>query len=322
MRAVQVEAFADPKSMVVSEVVERTPGHGEVKLRIAGIGIGFFDGLLVKGEYQIKPPLPFIPGSSIAGIVEELGDGVNTLKVGDHVAAFVFLGGMAEKVTLAAQFCTPLPKDLALVDAANFFIAYATGLYGLRECGRLQAGETVLILGASGTTGSTAIEIAKAMGARVIACASTEEKRQACIRLGADIAIDNSAEDWHKQVKAIAGRGINVVYDPIGGHFTESALRLLAPGGRHLIVGFVAGIAKIPSNLPLLKRCSVIGVNWGAETMDNPAIVPPVISQLIDWAMAGKLHSTPENIYPMERAGEAFAAIFERRSHGKIVIVP
>ena len=322
MRALQVEAFADPKSLIVSDIAERAPDHGEVKLRIAGVGIGFFDGLLVKGEYQIKPPLPFVPGSSIAGIVEEVGAGVDTLKVGDHVAAFVFLGGMAEKVTLSAQLCTVLPKQIALVDAANFFIAYATGLNGLRECGHLQAGETILILGASGTTGSTAIEIAKAMGARVIACASTAEKREVCTRLGADVTIDSSAEDWHKQVRAIAGRGVNVVYDPVGGSMTESALRLMAPGGRHLIVGFVAGIAKIPTNLPLLKRCAIIGVNWGAETMENPAIVPPVIRQLIDWTVAGKLHTTPDHIYPMAQAGEAFSALFERRSHGKIVIVP
>ncbi len=322
MRALQVEAFADPSSLIVSEIAERAPDQGEVKIRIAGVGVGFYDGLVVKGEYQIKPPLPFVPGSSVAGIVEEVGAGVDTLKIGDHVAAFVWMGGMAEKLTLAAHLCTVLPKTIELVDAANFFIAYATGLFGLRECGHLQVGETVLVLGASGTTGSTAIEIAKAMGARVIACASTAEKREACTRLGADVTIDSTAEDWHKQIRAIAGRGVNVVYDPVGGTVSESALRLLAPGGRHLVVGFVAGIAKIPTNLPLLKRCSIVGVNWGAETMDNPAIVPPVIRQLIEWTIAGKLHSTPDHIYPMARAGEAFAALFERRLHGKIVIVP
>lgn len=322
MRALQVEAFGDPKAMRVSEVDERAPGHGEVQLRMAGVGIGFFDGLLVKGEYQIKPPLPFIPGSAIAGVIEALGEGVEHLQIGDPVTAFAFLGGMAEKVTLPAQSCVRLPKHLALVEAANFFISYATGLFGLRECGRLQAGETVLVLGASGTTGSTAIEVAKAMGARVIAGASTEEKRQVCLRLGADLVVDTSNDDWRKQVKAAAGRGVNVVYDPVGGDMTEAALRLLAPGGRHLIVGFVAGIARIPSNLPLLKRCSLVGVNWGAETMENPAIVPPVIKQLIEWAVAGKLHLAPDHVYPMEQAGEAFAALFERRSSGKIVIVP
>ncbi len=322
MRALQVEAFGDPKALRVSDLPERSPGFGEIKLRMAGVGIGYFDGLLVKGEYQIKPPLPFVPGSAIAGVVEEVGEGVTHLVVGDHVAGFALLGGLQEKITLNALSCFPLPKEIALEEAANFFIAYATGLYGLRECGRLQAGETVLVLGGSGTTGSTAIEIAKAMGARVIACASTEEKRQRCIDAGADLAVDSSAEDWRHKVKAAAGRGVNVVYDPIGGEFTEQALRLMAPGGRHLIVGFVAGIAKIPSNLMLLKRCSVVGVNWGGETLENPAVVPPVIKQLIEWTVAGKLKTKPDHIYTLEQTGEAFASLFERRSSGKIVIVP
>lgn len=322
MRAVQVQAFGDPSALKVTEMDARAPGRGEVQLRLAGVGIGYFDGLLVKGEYQIKPPLPFVPGSAIAGVVEQVGEGVTHLRAGDHVAAFALLGGMSELVTLGAMSCFPLPKEIPLVDAANFFVAYATGLYGLRECGRLQAGETLLVLGASGTTGSTAIEIGKAMGAKVIACASTEEKRARCLAAGADLAVDYTAADWRNQVKAASGRGVNVVYDPVGGDWTEAALRLLAPGGRHLIVGFVCGIAKIPSNLPLLKRASVIGVNWGGETLENPAVVPPVIRTLVEWTLAGKLKTAPDHVYPMARAGEAFAEIFARRSSGKVVIVP
>lgn len=322
MRALQVNQFGDPSSLAVGEVEERAPGKGEVLLKVAGVGIGYFDGLLVKGEYQIKPPLPFVPGSSIAGVVEKVGEGVSHLSEGDHVAAFAMMGGLAEKLTLGAQSCFPLPKDIALADAANFFIAYATGLFGLRECGHLQAGETVLVLGASGTTGSTAIEIAKAMDARVIACASTEEKRRLCEQAGADITVDYTDPDWRKQVKQVAGRGVNVVYDPVGGELSEQALRLLAPWGRHLVVGFVTGIASIPLNLPLLKRCSITGVNWGGEVMENPAIVPPVIEQLVQWAQQGKLRTRPDHVYSLEQAGEAFAALFERRSSGKIVITP
>lgn len=322
MRALQVEAFGDPKALRVSDLPERSPGSGEIKLRMGGVGIGFFDGLLVKGEYQIKPPLPFVPGSSIAGVVEEVGDGVTHLKVGDHVAGFALLGGLAETITLNAMSCFAIPKEIPLIDAANFFVAYATGLYGLRECGRLQPGETVLVLGASGTTGSTAIEIAKAMGARVIAAASTEAKRQRCIEAGADVTVDSSSDGWRQQVKAVMGRGVNVVYDPVGGDFTEAALRLMAPGGRHLIVGFVTGIAKIPSNLLLLKRCSIAGVNWGGETMENPAIVPPVIQQLVEWTVAGKLKTRPDHVFPLEQTGEAFESIFNRSSSGKIVITP
>lgn len=322
MRALQVEAFADPKSLRVSELPERAPGKGEVKLRMGGVGIGYFDGLLVKGEYQIKPPLPFVPGSSISGIVEEVGEGVTHLKAGDHIAGFALLGGLAEKITLSAASCFPIPKNIALEDAANFFVAYATGLYGLRECGRLQPGETVLVLGASGTTGSTAIEIAKAMGARVIAAASTEAKRERCKQAGADVTVDSSTDDWRNQVKAVMGRGVNVVYDPVGGEFTEQALRLMAPGGRHLVVGFVTGISKIPTNLLLLKRCAIMGVNWGGETMENPGIVPPVIQQLVEWTLAGRLKTQPDHVYPLEQTGEAFESIFNRSSSGKIVIVP
>lgn len=322
MRALQVEAFADPKSLRVSELPERAPDKGEVKLRMGGVGIGYFDGLLVKGEYQIKPPLPFVPGSSISGIVEEVGDGVTHLKAGDHIAGFALLGGLAEKITLSAASCFPIPKNIALEDAANFFVAYATGLYGLRECGRLQPGETVLVLGASGTTGSTAIEIAKAMGARVIAAASTEAKRERCKQAGADVTVDSSTDDWRNQVKAVMGRGVNVVYDPVGGEFTEQALRLMAPGGRHLVVGFVTGISKIPTNLLLLKRCAIMGVNWGGETMENPGIVPLVIQQLVEWTLAGRLKTQPDHVYPLEQTGDAFESIFNRSSSGKIVIVP
>lgn len=322
MRAVHVEVFGDPKALTVSEIPARAPGRGEVQVRMAGVGIGWFDGLLVKGEYQIKPPLPFVPGSALSGVVEQVGEGVTHLQAGDHVAAFTLLGGMAEQVTLNAFSCFPIPAAIPLLDAANFFIAYATGLYGLRECGRLQPGETVLVLGAAGTTGITAIEIAKAMGAKVIACASTEEKRARCLAAGADLAVDYTDPGWRNQVKAASGRGVNVTYDPVGGELTEAALRLMAPGGRHLIVGFVTGIAKIPGNLPLLKRCAVIGVNWGGETMENPSVIPPVINTLVEWTLAGKLKTAPDHVYPMARAGEAFASIFERRSSGKVVVTP
>lgn len=323
MRAVQVNEFSDPTALSVSEVEERSPGKSEVRVRVAAVGVGYFDGLLIKGEYQIKPPLPFVPGSAFSGVVEEVGEAVTDLKPGDHIAAFTLLGAMAEQVTLGASSCFPLPEEIDLDEAANFFIAYATGLYGLRELGRLKAGETVLVLGASGTTGSTAIEVACAMGARVIACASTEEKREHCRAMGAETTVDYTDPDWRKQVKAATGgRGVDVVYDPVGGDMAEPALRSLAPGGRFLVVGFVTGIASIPLNLPLLKRCSIIGVNWGGEVMENPAVVPPVIKQLVEWTQAGKLHARPDHVYGMDEAGEAFAALFERRSRGKVVIKP
>ncbi|MFN3712238.1 MAG: NADPH:quinone oxidoreductase family protein [Alcanivoracaceae bacterium] len=323
MRALQVEAFGDPSALKVSDIAERAPSPGEVQVRVVGVGVGYFDGLLIKGEYQIKPPLPFVPGSSFSGTVTEVGDGVTHLKAGDAVAGFAFMGAMAERLTLPAMSCFPLPPALNLEDAANFFIAYATGLYGLREIGNLKAGETLLVLGASGTTGSTAIEIAKAMGARVIACAGTDTKRQRCLAAGADAVIDYNDPEWRKAAKAAAGsKGIDVVYDPVGGATAEPALRMLNPGGRFLVVGFVTGIASVPLNLMLLKQCSIHGVNWGGAVMTNPAIVPPVISTLVEWTLAGKLSPQADQRYPLAGAGEAFAALFERRSIGKIVICP
>jgi NADPH2:quinone reductase len=324
MRALQVQQFGDPAtSLQVAEVDEGSPGPSEVKVRVAGVGVGYFDGLLIKGEYQIQPPLPFTPGSSFAGVVEEAGEAVTRLAPGDHIAAFTLLGAMAEKITLSADTCMPLPADVPLEDAANFLIPYATALYGLRELGHLQPNETVLVLGASGTTGTTAIEVARAMDARVIACASTEEKRARCEAAGAHVTVDYTDDNWRQTVKSAAGgRGVNVVYDPVGGDLAEPALRCLAPGGRFLVVGFVTGIAAIPLNLPLLKRISIFGVNWGGEVMENPSVVPPVVQQLVDWTLEGRLRGAPDQVYGLDQAGEALSALFDRRSAGKMVIRP
>ena len=323
MKAILVREFGDPSSLTVSDVDERDPSDHEVKVRVHGVGVGYFDGLLVKGEYQMKPPLPFVPGSSLSGIVESVGAQVTGLAAGDHVAGFNLLGGLAEYACLPSNFVFKIPDAIPLDDAANFFIAYATATYGLKTLGQVSGGDSVLILGASGTTGSTALEVSRALGAKVIACASTEEKRAHCLALGADAAIDYTKPDWRKAAKAAAGGlGVDVVYDPIGGDFAEPALRTLAPGGRYLVVGFVAGIARLPINLPLIKRCSIVGVNWGGEVMGNPTIVKPVIEQLIAWAEDGALHSGPDAVFPLEQTGEAFGALFTRQSTGKIVIHP
>lgn len=322
MRVLQVTEFGDPSALRVAEVPEPTVGANGIKVRVEGVGIGYFDGLLIKGEYQIKPPLPFVPGSSLAGTVESVGEKVSDINVGDKVVSFAFLGGLAEKMVLPASSAVVLPDGINLQDASNFFMAYATAVLGLKDVGKVQEGERVLVLGASGTTGTTAIEIAKAQGAIVIACASTEEKRQRCIDNGADHAIDYTKDDWRKDLKKVCPMGVDVVYDPIGGRWAEPALRSMAPGGRYLVVGFVDGIASIPFNLPLLKRCAVMGVNWGAESMANPAIVPPIIKQIIEWTLEGKLNTTPEKIYSLEQGGEAFSKLFDRTSIGKIVINP
>ena len=324
MRAIQIHEFGDPAAIEVHEVEDPgPPGKGQVRIAVAGIGVGYFDGLLIRGDYQIKPDLPFIPGSSLAGTVESVGEGIEHLKPGMPVAAFALHGAMAEQIVLPAASCAPLPSEVDLKAAANFFISWATSLYGLREIGAVQAGETVLVLGAAGSTGTTAIECAKALGARVVAAASTEAKREHCRAHGADVTVDYTADDWRDQVKAATdGKGVNAVYDPVGGEIAEPALRLLAPGGRYLVVGFVTGIAKIPLNLPLLKRCSIHGVNWGGSVMADPSVVPPVIKTLVEWTLAGKIDPAPASVHALERAGMAFDALFSRRSVGGIVIAP
>ncbi len=323
MRAIKIAEFCDPAGITVSHVDEPSaPGRGEVILDVAAVGVGYFDGLMIRGDYQIRPERPFIPGSSLAGTVSAVGEGVSHLSVGDNVAAFCLHGGLAEQVCLPASSCAPLPPGIDLDAAANFFIGWATSLYGLREIGRVQADETVLVMGASGSTGSTAIACAKALGARVIACASNEAKRDHCLSLGADETVDYTGRTWRERVKALAPGGVNAVYDPVGGAQAETALRLLAPGGRFLVVGFVAGIPSMPLNLTLLKRCSIHGVNWGGSVMADPAVVAPVIRTLCEWTLSGKINAAPAASYSMEKAGDAFAALFERRSMGSIVITP
>ena len=321
MKAIQVTEFGDPSALEVREVADRAPSASEVKVRVHGVGVGYFDGLLIKGEYQIKPPLPFVPGSSLSGTVVEVGSQVTGLSPGDHVAGFALLGGLAEYSCLPENFVFKLPDSIPLDDASNFFISYATAVFGLANLADLQPGETVLVLGASGSTGSTAIEVARALEAEVIACASTPEKREHCLALGAKTAIDYTEANWRKQVKtATAGRGVDVVFDPVGGALAEPALRSMAPHGRYLVVGFVAGIPQVPLNLPLIKRCSILGVNWGGEVFASPEIVPPIVERLVGWAGAGLLRSAPDAVFSMEQAGEAFEALFARTSTGKLVI--
>ncbi len=324
MRAIQVHEFADPSRVEVHEIDDAPPpGRGQVRLTVAGVGIGYFDGLLVRGDYQIRPELPFVPGSSLAGIVESVGDGVTHLEPGQPVAAFALHGALAERMVLPATSCVPLPQQVDPHAAANFFVSWATGLYGLREIGNVQPGETVLVLGAAGSTGTTAIECAKALGARVVAAASTESKRAHCRQHGADEVVDYTATDWRDEVKALTdGRGVDVVYDPVGGDSAEPALRLLAPGGRYLVVGFVTGIAKIPLNLPLLKRCSIHGVNWGGSVMADPSVVPPVLKTLVQWAAERKIDASPARVYPLAETGSTFAALFSRESTGARVVDP
>lgn len=322
MRAVRVAEYGSPKALKVEDLPEPEPGKGECLLAVEAAGLGYVDALLVQGAYQVKTPLPFIPGSEVAGRVEAVGEGVPEKLVGTRVMALSPRGALAEKIALPAAVCNPLPDNMTSEAAAGFLISYCTALYGLENCGKLQPGETVLVLGAAGGVGMAAIDVAKAMGAKVIAAASTEEKREAAIAHGADMALDYSKEDWRKSLDEMIGKSaVGVVYDPVGGAFSETAFRCLAPGGRHLVVGFAAGdIPKLPLNLALLKRASLVGVDWGGEIRANPSANVPLMKTLTEWVVDRKIHPEPTATFPLEEAGAVLQSLLERKSVGKPVI--
>lgn len=322
MRAIVCEEYDSPDKLKIQDVDDPNPGPTDVLLTIQATGLGYVDALTVAGHYQIRPPLPFIPGNEIAGVVEQIGEGVKHLRVGQRVLATPSRGGLAEKIALPETACVPLPDVLSPESAASFLVNYCTAYHGLTYCGNLKRKETILILGASGGVGTAAIDVAKAMGARVIAAASSKKKRQACIEVGADHVVNYSLKNWRDQLKKILdGEPLNIVYDPVGGDYSEPALRSLGPDGRFLVVGFAAGeIARIPLNLMLLKRCSVIGVNWGGFIAANPGEARPVLTSLLEWITSGRLNPQPGETFPLAQAGSAMMRMLDRKAIGKIVI--
>lgn len=322
MRAVRCVNYGEPESLTVEDVAEPVPGPGEVLVAVEAAGLGFVDALFVRGTYQVKLPLPFVPGSEIAGTIEAVGEGVIGDLIGTRVMALSNRGALSEKVAIPAAICTSIPDGMSAGAAAGFLVSYCTALYGLQSCGKLQPGETVLVLGASGGVGMAAIDVAKAMGARVIAAASTAEKREAAQKHGADMVLDYSEPEWRKSLDALTEkRGVNLVYDPVGGAYSETAFRCLAPGGRHLVVGFANGeIPKLPLNLALLKRASLVGVDWGGEIRANPKVSGPLLKTLTDWVVEGKIHPEPAASFPLAEAGDVLQRLLERRMVGKPVI--
>jgi len=322
MRAVICEEFRSPADLVVSTIDDPSPGNNEVLINIKATGLGYVDALTVAGLYQIKPKTPFIPGNEISGVVTEIGEDVKHLRVGQRVLASPSQGGLAEKICLPENRCIAIPEVLSHEGAASFQVNYCTAFHGLSYGARLQSGETLLVLGASGGVGVAAIDVARAMGAKVIAAASTEEKRQACLELGADHVIDYSQENWRQALRdCLDGQILNVVYDPVGGEYSEPALRSLGPDSRFLVVGFATGeIPKFPANLTLLKRCSIIGVNWGAFSAANPSQSRPVLTTLIEWIAEGKLNPRAGECRPLKETGAAMMKMLNREAIGKIVI--
>ena len=315
-------AFGPIEQLTLEERPDPVAGAGEVLIEVHAAGVNFPDGLMVRGEYQVKPPCPFTPGSEVAGMVRAVGAGVTRFAPGDRVVALPGIGGFAELAVAAADRTTALPAAMDFATASGFMLVYGTSLHGLADCGRLRAGETLLVLGAAGGVGLAAVEIGRAMGARVIAAASTDEKLALARAHGAEIGINYVTSDLKAELKRLAPRGVDVVYDPVGGALTEAAVRGLAWGGRLLVVGFAAGeIPKLPLNLLLLREGEAKGVFWGTWTQREPAAHAAAVARLFDWVASGALKPHVSGAYRLDRCSEALAEVMQRRATGKVVLV-
>lgn len=300
-----------------------SPLAGEVLLEIKSASLNFPDALIVQNKYQIKPPLPFVPGSEYAGIVQAVGAGVTHLQVGQAVACLTGTGGFATHTIAPAAMCMPLPSGFPFEDAAAFIMTYATSYHALVDRGQLQTGETVLVLGAAGGVGTAAIQIAKACGARVIAAASSDDKCALCSSLGADACINYHKSDLREAIKTLtAGKGPDLIYDPVGGDVAEPAFRSIAWRGRYLVVGFAAGpIPALPLNLPLLKGASIVGVFWGDFAKREPQSNAAMMQTLASWYLQGKIKPVIDRILPMAELKAAYALMGSRQVKGKLVMV-
>jgi len=321
MKAVLCKQYGPPDSLVLEELDSPRAGPGEVVVSVKAASVNFPDVLIIQNKYQFKPPLPFSPGSELSGVVKEAGAGV-AYRPGDRVMAFTTYGAFAEEVKVDAARLLPIPGGMDFVSAAAFLLTYGTSDHALRDRGALAPGETLLVLGAAGGVGLAAVEIGKALGARVIACASSGEKLAVCRSHGADATVDYAAEDLRERVKALTdGRGVDVVYDPVGGPYSEPAFRSLAWRGRLLVVGFAAGeIPKLPLNLALLKGASIVGVFWGDFARREPRRFADSVHQLGHWYREGKLRPHVSQTLPLEKAAEALKLMAARQVKGKVVL--
>lgn len=322
MRAVLCEAFGPPESLVVSTVDDPSPGPAEVVIDVDACAVSFPDVLMIQGLYQFKPDFPFSPGGDAAGTVAVVGADVAGIAVGDRVVASAVCGAMAEKFKVPATSVIPIPDGVATEEAAGFLYTYGTSYHTLADRAELKAGETLLVLGAAGGVGLAAVELGVAMGATVIAAASTEAKLAVCREHGAALTINYELEDLKTRVRELTdGTGVDVVYDPVGGAYSEPALRSIAWNGRFLVVGFAAGeIPKLPLNLALLKGCAVVGVFWGVFAQREPERFAAEVGELVAMWKNGELHQHVSASYPLERAGEAIRHLADRRAEGRVVV--
>jgi NADPH2:quinone reductase len=323
MKAILCKTFGPPEKLVLDDVPAPRASAGQAVVDVKACGVNFPDTLIIEGKYQFRPEPPFSPGGEVAGVVSQVGDGVTAVKPGDRVVALMPWGGYAEKIVTDATRLIPIPDGVDFVQAAGIMTTYGTTLYAFADRAQLQKGETLLVLGAAGGVGLAAVQLGKLMGAKVIAAASSPEKLETCKQNGADLVIDYAKEDLKDRVKALTnGAGADVVYDPVGGKYSEAALRATAWNGRFRGIGFAAGeIPKIPLNLTLLKGASIMGVFWGNFTVREPGKALAQFKQLLEWVRDGKLkphvHATP----PLAEAPAAMRTLLERKVQGKIVLV-
>ena len=330
MRAILCKDYGPPKSLVLEDIESPTAGENDVVIKVHNAAVNYPDVLVIQNLYQIKPPLPFSPGGEVSGEIIALGDKVDKLKIGDRVMAVIGTGGFREEIAVPAALCMPIPDSLDFKIAAAMGLTYGTSYHALKDRARIQAGETLFIMGASGGVGLAAVELGKSMGARVIAAASSEDKLQVCRDHGADDTLlyktgglsPDEQKAFSEEVKNLTnGKGVDVVYDAIGGDYAEPAVRAMAWGGRYLVVGFVAGyIPKIPLNLTLLKGTSLVGVFWGRFNAEQPKDARQNIIDLLRMLQEGKIKPHISGVYPLEDAAKALTQMAERKVTGKLVI--
>lgn len=322
MKAVLCKAFGPAESLVVEELSSPEIKKNEVLLDVHAVGINFPDTLIIEGKYQFKPPFPFSPGGEASGVVSAVGEKVSDFKVGDRVMALTGWGSCAEQVAVPAYNVLPMPDLMDFTTAAAFSMTYGTAIHALQQRGALQAGETLLVLGAAGGVGLAAVEIGKAMGARVIAAASSAEKLEVARQAGADELINYQTEDIRERLKTLTkGQGVDVIIDPVGGDLFETVFRSIAWNGRMLVIGFASGtIPALPVNLPLLKGAAVIGVFWGAFAQRQPQANVDNFQQLFTWYAQGKLKPLVSKTFALEDTGKAINTLAARKAVGKLVI--
>ncbi|MFJ3107898.1 NADPH:quinone oxidoreductase family protein [Pseudomonas putida] len=323
MKAVLCKTLGPARDLVLEDVASPQPKKNEILLDVQAAGVNFPDTLIIEGKYQFQPPLPFSPGGEAAGVVAAVGEKAGTFKVGDRVMALTGWGAFAEQVAVPFYNVLPIPASLDFTTAAAFGMTYGTSMHALRQRGQLQAGETLLVLGASGGVGLAAVEIGKAMGARVIAAASSAEKLAVAKAAGADELIDYSQASLREEIKRLTGgQGVDVIYDPVGGELFEQAVRGLAWNGRLLVVGFASGsIPQLAANLVLLKGAAVLGVFWGAFAQRQPQDNAANFKQLFAWHAEGKLKPLVSQTYPLAEAGAAIEKLGQRQAVGKLVVL-